>query len=148
MIDLSFNIPDSSPIADVEIGLLIPHTWQGDLMITIIHGASSVLIDRPGHPERPFGFSADNYGTVDTGAEFILDDAGATKYDVPCGAHPGISNVTGRWLPETPLSVFDGLDQQGDWILRIEDFASGDIGELRGFSIEMTDVPEPMTVAG
>ncbi|MCW5947171.1 MAG: PEP-CTERM sorting domain-containing protein [Fimbriimonadales bacterium] len=67
---------------------------------------------------------------------------------MPWVEHPGIPNVFGRWLPETPLSVFDGLDKQGDWILRIEDFASGDIGDLRGFSIEMTNVPEPMTAMG
>ncbi len=78
-----FDIPDIAPppgvfidinvtpdpsgmnvIEDLDVGLLIPPTWQGDLSISLEHldsGSFHTLLDRPGSPEVSiFGFSADN----------------------------------------------------------------------------------------
>ena len=86
-------------IEDLDVGLLIPTTWQGDLSISLEHldsGSFHTLLDRPGSPEvNIFGFSADNYGNTTTGEHFVLDDEAANPYDVPFVGSPGIPDVTG-----------------------------------------------------
>lgn len=142
-------------MADLDVGLVIPHTWQGDLKLTLTHvddGLSAVLFDRPGAPQITlFGFSADNYGHPASGAPFVLNDEAVDRYDAPPLGPvpaPGIPNVTGDWLPESPLSVFAGTLAAGTWRLTIQDHAGGDVGILQTLSLRMTLVPEPASALG
>ena len=154
VIEIDFLVePDlSCPIIrDINVGLLIPHTWQGNLKLNLTHlrtGVSTSLFDQPGVPQTTFGFSADNYGNSMTGELFFLDDEATEFYDTqPLGSvsPPGIENVTGSWLPEGDLSLFDGINASGIWRLRIEDFGGGDVGTLETFSLHITTsaIPEP-----
>ncbi len=146
-IEVSLPVLDSYPMAELNVGIILPHTWQGDLRLTIVGpwGGGLMLFDRPGHPQQPFGFSADDYGNLAQLGYFELADAGASVYDVPFVAQPGIARVTGQWDAEggSLNSYAAGRDVQGTWRLRIEDFASGDIGRLERFRLTVTPVPEP-----
>lgn len=101
------SVPDSGEIVDVDVDLLIEHTWQGDLIVDISHNGVTVpLLYRAGDSQSGgFGFSADNYGDPLNGEKFILDDEAMDPYDSasPNGignvADPGFDNVTGNWLP-------------------------------------------------
>lgn len=138
-----FTISDSLLIADISVALIVPHTWQGDIKVNLLHGSGDVaLFDRPGDPERAFGFPVDDYGDIQSGAEFRLSDGASLRYDVPDVVYPGIPQVSGSWKPDGNLSDFAGSDVLGTWWLRIEDFAAGDIGALRRFAIEFEPVPE------
>ncbi|MGE0480676.1 MAG: proprotein convertase P-domain-containing protein [Phycisphaerae bacterium] len=131
------SVPDSLIISDLDVDLLITHTFQGDIIATLSSpsGSTLSLISRPGVPEvSTVGFSADNFGNNTTGDFFTLDDEAPSgnRYDVPAVAAPGIANVTGRWLPDIgPLSDVDGQNAQGDWTLTISDNAGVDTGTLR-----------------
>lgn len=156
------NVPDSFSIADLNVGLGITHTWQGDLVITIEHNGTTVdLLNRAGDGTGGgFGFSADNLGDAASGALFYLDDEGASAYDTgaPTGygdgtvVDPGIDNVTGNWKPFgaagiSALSAFDGMDAAGNWSIFITDNAGGDTGTVETISLEFTAVPAPASLA-
>lgn len=143
--------PSCPIVVDIDVGVMIPHTWQGDLKLILTHtdsGNSTVLFDRPGSPQdNMFGFSADNYGNPETGELFFLDDEADELYDSrPFGnvPSPGIPNVTGNWIPEGSLAVFDGLDASGVWRLRIEDNGGADVGALNTLALYITTGPNPI----
>ncbi len=164
-----FDIPDIAPppgvfidiavtpdpagmnvIVDLDVGLLIPTTWQGDLSISLEHldsGSFHTLLDRPGSPEVSiFGFSADNYGNTTTGEHFVLDDEAANPYDVPFVDSPGIPDVTGSWQPDTdPLSSFDGDLITGTWRVWFADQGGGDLAHVEGIALHFKTIPVPAT---
>lgn len=142
------TVPDHGDIADLDVDLIIQHTWQGDIIVNLTSpgGTTATLVNRPGFPALTFGFSADNYGDPSSGA-FFLDDEAASVYDQPAVAGPGISNVSGNWLPDLgPLSLFDGADKFGDWTINVSDNAGGDTGALLQWSLHFVNVPEPTTL--
>ncbi len=137
-------------IEDLDVGLLIPTTWQGDLIISLEHlesGSFHTLLDRPGSPEvNIFGFSADNYGNTATGEYFMLDDEAANPYDVPFVSSPGIPDVTGYWQPDTdPLSSFDGDVITGTWRFWFADLGGGDLAHVEGLALHFKTIPGPAT---
>ncbi|MBX3406440.1 MAG: proprotein convertase P-domain-containing protein [Phycisphaeraceae bacterium] len=126
------------PISNLRVQLNILHTWQGDVSVRLRHDASGTeitLIDRPGSPQSSaLGFSNDNFGNNTTNVPFVLTDSAATTYDFPQVAAPGITNVTGDWLPDDPfaqqLSIFNGLTATTTWTLFVQDSAGGDTGTV------------------
>ena len=161
---VTLNVPSdgNDTITDVNVGLLIQHTWQGDLVVSLTSpGGSTVsLLHRAGDSTSTgFGFSADNFGNPATGGLFVLDDEAAAAYDsaapngVGATADPGVANVTGSWIPFgqngagfAGLSAFDGESKAGDWTLSISDRAGGDTGSLIGFQLEITAIPAPASM--
>jgi len=135
-------------IEDLDVGLLIATTWQGDLIISLEHldsGRFHTLLDRPGSPEvNLFGFSADNYGNASTGELFVLDDEAANAYDVPFVGSPGIPDVTGHWQPDTdPLSLFDGDLITGTWRVWFADQGGGDLAQAQSIALHFKTIPAP-----
>jgi len=60
----------------------------------------------------------------------------------------GHAPFCGEYRPDSPLSVFNGLDPDGDWVLTISDKQSGSTGSLKAWGIKpyydrMVSVPEP-----
>ncbi len=150
-------VPDQGIIRDVNVDLLIEHTWQGDLIVDVSHGGVTVpLLFRAGDSQSTgLGFSENNFGNpLDPDMKFILDDEAAGFYDsaAPNGignvADPGILNVSGSWKPygangPSALSKFDGMDKHGDWTLFVSDNAGLDTGTLLNWSLHIENVPEP-----
>ena len=98
--------PHGVTIADIDVSLDISHTYDADLDVTLIapNGTRVELFSDVG------GGGANFVGTV-------LDDEASTA--IQTGAAP----FTGRFRPEGPLSVLDGLDTVGTWTLEIRDDA-------------------------
>lgn len=138
------NVPDSGSILDLDIQLGITHTWVGDLCITLTHPNgidSAQIVQRAGgnvvgdscHQGSPFGCSANNYNGT------IVDDEGTVSLEATAAPgcildHPSPPN----YLPFSPLSVFDGLDQAGDWVLTVSDNGDGDTGSLDSWTLLIT----------
>ncbi len=119
----TISIASSAVIDDLNVDLLIDHTYVGDLTITLSHaGTSVVLVDRPGVPASSSGCSGNDI-------DCTLDDesTNGTVEDVCAGTSPTIS---GTFASMASLSAFDGLDQQGIWTLTIDDAHPQDGGTL------------------
>jgi MYXO-CTERM domain-containing protein len=135
-------VADTGEIKGIKEVLLsgLVHTWAGDLLITLTHGATTVtLVDRPGFPALGFGESENyngNYSFQDGFApipdEFPNDPLASGIY----GPHAGES-----------LSSFVGLDKAGAWILTITDNAAADTGSLGSWTLVLNNVPAPGALA-
>ncbi len=133
----SVAIPDNNPtgisndlsgvpglLLDLDVSVDIPHTWVGDLIVSLTHvgqGAARVLIDRPGMPPSASGCSANDI-------DVTLDDEGTAPVEDACSTTPPA--VGGRLTPNNTLSTFDGQDFSGTWRLTVSDLAGADLGTL------------------
>ncbi len=114
------NIPFAISVLDVNVKIdTVLHTWDSDLEFAIKHLTvlDSIITNRGG--------SGDNFiGTN-------LNDSAL----IPISS--GTAPFTGTYRPDRPLSVFNGLNPNGAWILRIKDGGGGDTGLLRAWCIEI-----------
>ncbi len=126
------TIPNGGTITDVVIDVDVTHTWVGDLIITVTSpaGTSAELGAPAGCPGDDLMVTFDDAATS-TAADF----AGT------CNNLPAIS---GAFQPTNPLSVFDGEDAAGDWVLCISDNAGADTGDITNFGVTVT-TEEPCT---
>lgn len=133
----SIVVPDTFLIGDLDVGLVVTHTWVGDLVVSLSHdtsGTSVTLIDRPGVPAiSPCGCGADNY-------DIVLDDSGTGgPIEDLCGAvtnPPSPPNYT----PNNPLAGFGGEVASGSWTLTVVDGEpTFDDGTLNSWTLTFTD---------
>jgi subtilisin-like proprotein convertase family protein len=133
------NVPDTFNVGLAQASLYIPHPWQGDLKVSLTHvatGTTVLLVDQPGTDHTLIGFGASNYGSPASSMQF--GDAGTNSYDDTHVAAPGISNVTGTWKGQAPLSAFIGERAAGAWRLRVSDCAGMDTGTIVAFSLTLS----------
>lgn len=132
-----------------SIGILVRHTWQGDLTVELrkVGGPSLLLTDRPGAPQSTFGFSNDNFGDPTTGDYMDFMDSAAGTYDTGQPNSP-LNSPTGAYKAEGgSVNAFSGITLDGTWELFAKDSAGGDTGGIVGWYIEGNAVPEPGTIA-
>jgi hypothetical protein len=147
---------DASPsctISDVDIALEITHTWIGDLLIQVSHGATTVdLVDRPGR--APAGTNVGCSSDLACVRQIVLDDDGG-GIEIECAApaacttcFPGGQVPAANYIPNEPLTAFDTTDQVGEWILLVADNEALDTGTLCAWELRTTCGPsavEPTT---
>jgi hypothetical protein len=111
-------------------GVYIPHQRQGDAVVSLQHvetGTTVTLIDRPGYPASPFGFTAANFGHPPPLGQFIASGYSSAAYETPlCGV--ACLDVSGFWGSATPLTVLVGENSAGTWRLLVSDCAAGSLG--------------------
>lgn len=117
-------VAETGPVVDVRVGVEISHTYDGDLEISL-RGPNGVEID----------LSSDNGGSGDDYSGTLFDD------DAPYSIRIGASPFTGPFVPEEPLSTFDGVSAAGSWILRVFDDEINDTGTLQEWSLVLTFPP-------
>ncbi|MBX3396155.1 MAG: proprotein convertase P-domain-containing protein [Phycisphaerae bacterium] len=126
----TINVPASFVLGDVNVRLNITHTFVGDLCVSLSHNATTVdMIQRMGavvagtpcHVGTPFGCAQDNLNNI------VLDDEGTLAIESQC-----VLNLTSppNYIPNNPLSAFDGQDSAGTWTLTVIDNAATDTGTL------------------
>lgn len=120
-------------ISDVNVQLNITHTWDEDLIVTLISpgGQEVQLFSRVGGSGANF-------------QDTILDDEAPANRRIEQGTAP----FPGSYRPMQPLSTLDGLNANGTWTLRIFDELSGDGGSLNSWSLTIQTSPEPSVVTG
>ncbi|HEX7997611.1 MAG TPA: M36 family metallopeptidase [Pyrinomonadaceae bacterium] len=128
--EVPINITDAGAIADVNVRLRLNHTFDGDLLISLIHpdGTSITLSDNRGS-------SGDNFGSGNndcSGTHTVFDDAAATA--IASGTAPYV----GSFRPALPLNGLNGKDALGTWKLRVADTAAQDTGTIGCVQIEIT----------
>jgi MYXO-CTERM domain-containing protein len=106
------------PIIDINVELDITHTWDSDLEITLTSPAGTSVI-----------LSDNNGGSGDNYTDTVFDDEAVT----PIGN--GSAPFTGSFIPDNPLSTFDGELATGTWALLIVDSAGADTGTLDSWTL-------------
>ena len=121
----TINIPTTSLITDISVTVNITHTWNSDLILSLIspNGTEVILSDRNGG-------NGDNY--VDT---IFTSEASTSITD-------GNSPFTGEFLPEEDLSTLIGTFSGGDWQLKVSDNAGQDTGTIDNWTLEICGSPQ------
>ncbi|WP_082333699.1 reprolysin-like metallopeptidase [Mangrovimonas sp. TPBH4] len=118
----SINVGESATINSVTVYTDISHSWVGDLLVELRHPdgeTTSTLYNR-------------NCNGGQDDLDVLFDDNGnAISCDNP---------VSGTFVPESSLSVFSGLDTEGDWELSISDYYSSDQGTLNSWYVDICTV--------
>ncbi|MEQ8703548.1 MAG: zinc-dependent metalloprotease family protein [Phaeodactylibacter sp.] len=131
-------------IQDLNVGLVIDHTWLGDLSATLASedGTTITLFDQPGVPGSDFGCSQNDM-LVDFDDDALLT---ADDFENTCEVS-GPYAISGSFQPVGPLSSFAGLPAAGTWTLTISDAFNQDGGSLVIWYIEAcppSDLPVPV----
>jgi len=115
---LNVSLGAGSTILDVNVRVdTVTHTYDGDLNFTISHlGTTVALISRRGGNGQNF------YGTV-------LNDSAATA--IASGTAP----FTGQFRPESVLGVYNGMNPNGYWTIKVVDAANIDVGILKAWCV-------------
>jgi len=119
-------VPEGENILDLNVVITATHSWVGDLVFTLVHaetGTAVTLIDRPGYPASSYGCSANNVNAT-------LDDEAYAWAENACPP------VGGSFIPNSPLSQFDGEGLSGTWNLRVSDNVRGDTGRLTAWCLD------------
>ena len=106
-------------ISDVNFNIDIAHTYINDLQIILQHpdGTQAVLFDR-------------NCGSEDN-LDITFDDEASSA--IVCGSPTGGTFQSGG----TALSIFDGLNSAGTWLIVIRDYWNEDTGLLNDYTLEI-----------
>ncbi len=125
------DIGECGTVNNVRVGLDIAHQWVGDLEITLTapDSTSVVVFDRPGVPDSTFGCAGDDILAM-------LDDEAVAPVENECaGATP---TIHGTFIPNNPLSTFDGVAADGTWTLDVVDMAGGQSGTLNDWTLDVS----------
>ncbi len=120
-------------IIDVDVRVNISHRTDSDVDLFLVKNTSQSEL------------TTDNGGSSDSYWNTVFDDEAVLM--ITSGTAP----FTGRFKPETPLTVFDGIPVEGQWILKLTDDAAGDYGTMDSWTIEITyanfiGVPQTITI--
>lgn len=128
-VSVTMNVTDNVSITDLDINLTITHTWVGDLKVTIESpaGTTALIVDRPGGTGTGVGCSGDNILAT-------LDDEAATPVENQCAG--SVPTINGSFIPNNPLSIFDGENTMGIWKLTVSDNAGSDTGTINSWGID------------
>lgn len=143
----TITFTENGAIQDLNVYISATHSFVGDLVFTLTHKVgsetSTTLIGRP-------GFSQPGTDACDgDNINLTLDDEAQPPLLVQtnCITHgqgnPSVPAYTSTsYIPASPLSVFDGEDISGQWLLSVTDHYSGDIGVLNQWCITASTPPD------
>ncbi len=120
VVDLPLTIDSTVPNASVVVHLNLNHTFDGDLIISLVSPNGTVIV-----------LSNANGGDGDDYTDTIFDDQAATA--ITAGSPP----FTGRFQPQNALAGLKSESKSGIWKLRVEDTAGNDIGNVLGWSLDL-----------
>lgn len=118
-------------VLDVNALIDITHSYDADLVISLSHGATTVLLSN-----RQGGSGGADYTST------VFDDQAKDAISAGWVYAP----FTGTFKPEQALAAFNGADAFGLWTLTVTDSEAGDFGTINSFGIT-TNVPEPGSLA-
>ena len=117
---VTLDILESATILDVNVALSLEHSFDADLTVRLQSPAGTIVV-----------LSAKNGGDGDGYLGTYFDDEATDP--VVGGSAP----FDGPPQPQEALAALDGEDQQGTWILSIEDDTSGDTGRLTSWALDI-----------
>ena len=137
----TISIADTGIISGLTVGVVMDHTWVGDLIMTLTAPDGTVinLMDRPGVPGTTVGTNLDITGIV-------FDDAATlAAEDIMADTDPVGLTVS----PDDMLSTLIGSSITGDWVLFMSDNAALDTNTVAptwSLNVDVGQVPVPAAV--
>ncbi len=127
-VTVTMNVTDDVTIVDLNVNLNITHSWVGDVTVKIKSpaGTEAIIVDRPGRTTSGYGCSGDNILAT-------LDDEAASSVENECASTT--PTINGTFMPNNPLSVFDGESTLGVWELTASDAVGGDTGSINSWEL-------------
>lgn len=127
----TFSVLTSFTVSDVNIGVLMAHTYRGDLVLTLVSPSGT----RVAFANR-IGGQADNYNA-------LADDQSSTAIsnytaNDTITAVPPYNNT---FIPSSALSAFNGQNANGTWTLEICDAAAQDSGTFQQADLYLAAAP-------
>jgi len=116
-------VDTSLPVVDLDVRIELEHTWVSDLTLTLTSPAGTAIT-----------LSAAAGGAGEDLLGVLFDDEATEAFS---GVTEALAPFTGRWLPDEPLSTFDGEDPSGTWTLEIDDCCVGDSGTLLSWELHL-----------
>ena len=137
-INIPIVVTDTGLVSDVNLRLRLSHTFDSDLVISLIgpDNTTVILANRRGNGGHDFGAgNPDCSGTLT-----VFDDSASFKISL---ASPPFA---GTYLPDQALTNFNGKAVNGTWKLRVQDIATGDQGTIHCIQLEITKSGSPPSV--
>jgi subtilisin-like proprotein convertase family protein len=134
----------------LSVNLNVSGGYNGDLYAYLLgpNGQMIVLLNRVGTG------GGNIYGYANTGFNITLNDGGLTglhNYQSNGGSFNGNGQLTGTWQPDSGGVSFTeryaNSDPNGTWSLYFADLSQGGQSTLVDWSLSITAVPEPITMA-
>lgn len=127
----TFNVSNSFSVADVNIGVLLAHTYRGDLLMWLVSPSGTRIQLTSGS-----GGGASNYNV-------LFDDAAASGIanytaNATATASTVVPPYASAFRPSAALSAFNGQNSAGVWTLEICDQFGGDSGTFYQANLTLT----------
>lgn len=137
-ISYSFSFADiaASSISDISVTLNLTGGYNNDIYAYLSHGSTLVTLVNQ------------ITGTAGAGAGFsgvVLNEGAGSTIQGASGS-PGVA-FSGTYTADQNLNAFNGVNPNGTWTIFFADLSPGDISTLTGFSVGITAVPEPVSLA-
>ncbi|MFL0356921.1 proprotein convertase P-domain-containing protein [Erythrobacter sp. GH1-10] len=134
----NFTVASNFTVADVNIGILVAHTWRGDLQFTLQSPAGTRVQLTNGDTSS---VSGDNFNVLldDSASQIVNTDSATGNHANPSTFSPPYQNT---FRPRSALSAFNGQSSAGTWRLEICDlFPAQDNGTFRRADLYLTSQP-------
>lgn len=134
----NFTVSSNFTVSDVNIGILVQHSWRGDLQITLQSPSGTRVQLTNGDTAN---VSGDNFNVLldDSAAQLVNTDSATVNHANPTPFSPPYQNT---FRPRNALSAFNGQSSAGTWRLEICDlFPNADDGQFRRADLYLTSAP-------
>lgn len=131
----TFAVSGNFTVADVNLGLLLAHTYRGDLVLTLVSPANTRVTLQTAAGSN----GGDNFNA-------LLDDEAASAITAYTGndtatATTVVPPYNASYTPASALSAFDGQNAAGTWTLEICDQYAGDSGSFYQADLYLASAP-------
>lgn len=136
----TFAVPIHFTIADANIGVLMAHTYRGDLRFFLVH------------PDGTRITLGQNVGTTRDNVNVLFDDSAAAAYTSHTASNDTATAGTvvppyqRTFRPATALSTLNGRNAFGTWTLEICDSLNADSGTFFQSDLILTATNADVTV--
>ncbi|MCU0728579.1 MAG: proprotein convertase P-domain-containing protein, partial [Sphingopyxis sp.] len=129
----TFSVTTNFIIGDVDLGVFATHSWRGDIQITLQSPAGTRQTLVIGEINSTMG---DNFNVRlnDSGTQVVNTDDALSNHAVT-----SVPPYQHNFIPNAPLSVFNGQQSAGNWQLEICDlFPGADDGAFQRSDLFLT----------
>ncbi len=135
----TFNVPEIYSIADVNIGVLMSHTYRGDLRMFLLSPQATqiTLIQNTADTQNNFNVLYDDSAAALITTHTTLNDTATAATIVP--------PYQRTFRPLQALSAFNGQNANGIWTLSICDSLNADTGTF--FESDLVITAQPATIS-